>query len=140
VKCECCGHEPPELCKACGQPLPQNKEYIWDKESRVLTYRGRSLRFPDLMARLFDIFHNNKSGRVMHRTEIIEKLYADDRDGGPLGDGIAGAYTWKLNERLRGFGLEINQCSVRKIWGEDRDRKKKTVHHRGNQKKTMPVR
>lgn len=112
-------HSQQPCCPRCGGDLkvPPDISYTIDKGtlSGVLGSSEYAVRFTKSEGMIFELLWRRRNGGSVSREMILDHLYRDDPDGGPL-DPIVKVYIWKIRRKLRGTDIEIVTDHHRGYW------------------------
>jgi hypothetical protein len=90
---------PATRCPHCGVPIPS------DEIAAVLA---------PVQRRLYEIIRDSGTVGISGR-DILDKLYADDPDGGPESFNVVSATARNTNEKLAPFGVKL-RANARGPW------------------------
>ena len=94
-----------EKCPCCGQAWPESDKIEIDNFTRCISRYGKRVRLSDKQFKIFQVIW--KYPMVLTRDEIIQKVYADDPDGGPLHSSTLSVTINFANKRLKEIGLSM---------------------------------
>jgi len=76
-----------KICPCCGQIIPP------------------AIRMPEVKQRIYDVVRKSHD---ITRRDLMNAVYADRYDGGPLSDNVISVHIKQINERwLRPHGIQI---------------------------------
>lgn len=94
MKCPCCGYE----------TIPTSTDVEVDYETRTVARNGLTARLTKKQLALFTLV--DKRPHCMSQRDLVERIYAEDPNGGPL-ENVIGVMAGQANDRLAPLGLTI---------------------------------
>lgn len=106
-------------CPCCNQPLPET-DVQWNAQTRTVLRGGKAVSLAPVQARFFDVLWRARPERVP-REAIVQRVYADDINGGPESPNQVSVLAWLLRKKLAPIGVTIAH-------GRGRDGMKVEIH------------
>lgn len=86
----------PRRCPCCGQGV-----------TREIAHEAAAVRLSPMEQRMFDIIRDSRSGIETDR--LTDRLYENDRDGGPSSTNIIAVMKININRKIAKVGLQIER-------------------------------
>lgn len=95
-------------CPTCGQFL--SGAASWDYETRRFFADGSTVRLSKTQANIVDVLWQSIGrGGVCSADELLQRAYADDRNGGPLSPSTISVHLMNIRRKLEAVGWTVSK-------------------------------